>query len=120
MSDNDLVHLASDGDAVLVVRNESCEEQIRLRVKTPLLRASSNVFDVMFGPKFAEGQILNTNTPPEILLEDDPASIKIVCQVVHFQTINLPRQLPACQVLKLAQTADKYDLVEAMNSAFDR
>jgi len=120
MSNNDLVHLASDGDAVLVVRNESCEDQIRLRVKTPLLRASSNVFDVMFGPKFAEGQSLNTDTPPEVLLEDDPASMKIICQVVHFQTSNLPRQLPACQVLKLAQTADKYGLIDVMSLAFDR
>ena len=120
MSENDLVLIAPEGDAVLVVCNESYEQQIKLRVKTSLLRASSTVFNIMFGPKFAEGQTLDDDTPPEIPLEDDPDSMKIICQVVHFQTTSLPRHLPACQVLQLAQTMDKYDLLEAMNLAFDK
>jgi len=109
-----------DGDAVLLVRDESCEQQIRLRVKTPLLREASPVFDIMFGHKFAEGQALDKYAPPEIPLEDDPECMKLICQVVHFQTSNLPRHLPASQVLQLARTVDKYGLLEAMDLAFDR
>lgn len=113
----DVVSIAADGDAILVVKDEFGKQEVKLRVRALLLRAASTFFSALFGPCFAEGQSLDSQNPPEISLVDDPASIEIICKLLHSQHDHLPTSLPAAEVLKLAQTIDKYDLSAAMSSA---
>lgn len=117
MTESEIVPISDDGDAILVVQKQPPEKHTRLRVDSRILRASSKVFEAIFGPYIAEGQQLDRQHPPKIFLRDDPNSIKIICQVLHFRNNNLPDTLVAHDVLTLSQTVVKYRLQEAMKLA---
>lgn len=117
MADDEIVSICSDGDVILVIRDDQQQQQgVKLRVDNYRLQASK-VFKAMFGPNFKEGQHLDKQRPPEISLADDPKSLEIICQVLHFRNNSLPNILDAEKVLKLAQTVEKYELQEAMKLA---
>lgn len=78
MSDDTVVLVAADGDAILVVGDELRESKVKLRVTTSFLRHSSEVFDALFGPHFAEGGRLDKQNPPEIVLQDDAMSMALI------------------------------------------
>lgn len=110
-----LVEIAPDGDLILIVG----PEEARLRVHSMLLRAVSKVFSVMFRPDWKEGQdMLDRDGPAELLLpEDNAAALKIICSVIHHQNREVPQTLAAGDILAVAVTADKYDLVHALRFA---
>ena len=105
-----IIDLAPDGDIVLVVG----PEQARIRVHSLLLKLVSRPFAVMLGPNFKEGQELLASSkrgPIEIKLpDDDPASMEILCKVIHHQSHLLNTPLSPGRLIEVATSADKYDV----------
>lgn len=110
-----LVEIAPDGDLILIVG----PEEAKLRVHSMLLRVVSKVFSVMFRPDWKEGQdMLDRDGPAELVLpEDNAAALKIICSIIHHQNREVPQTLAAGDILAVAVTADKYDLVHALRFA---
>ena len=106
--------ISPNGDVILVVGPQT----VRLRVHSLFLRSASKVFNAMLGPNWSEGQRLSEECPPEVSLEEDnPESLRIICNVIHHQNDNVPDKPPPEQVLEIAIETDKYDLTVAMRYA---
>lgn len=108
--------IATDGDVVLVVG----PGKIRFRVYSLILKVASKPFFSMLGPDWNEGRNLhNYGGPVEILLpEDDAAALEIILHILHHQNNKIPQNLTAEEILCLAITADKYELLECLKLAF--
>ncbi|KAK5951038.1 hypothetical protein OHC33_007791 [Knufia fluminis] len=112
--------ISRTGDIVLVV-GEDTKTALRLRVESYMLRRASKAFDVMFGPRFGEGQNITASNPKDIPLpEDDPDMMKLVCHILHFQSSVVPGTICASDTYKLAKLVDKYFLHDAVRLALDR
>ncbi|KAM5360762.1 hypothetical protein BFJ70_g16769 [Fusarium oxysporum] len=112
---NTVVEIAPDGDLVLIVG----PEETKLRVRSILLMAASKPFSVMLGPDWKEGHDMRDHDGPfELSLPDDnAATLKIICSIIHYQNKKIPRTLSAGDVLAVAVVADKYDCVNALKFA---
>ena len=106
--------IAPTGDTILVVG----EKRTQLRVHSLCMRTASTVFNAMFGPYFAEGQLSNPYLPKEIPMPDDDARAMItICNVIHHRNDILPDILEPTALADLALAADKYDCVLALRYA---
>ncbi|KAH6639137.1 hypothetical protein C7974DRAFT_373411 [Boeremia exigua] len=77
------------------------------RVCKSILMDSSNVFKAMLKPgRFAEGC-----GGPVRLPEDDPASFKLVMDIVHNNYNKIPQTITSSELASLLELVDKYDLV---------
>jgi hypothetical protein len=103
--------IVSDGDVVFVVG----EEKRQLRVHSLFLRTVSSVFNALLGPRYSEGINLSSDTPKSIPLpEDDPETMEIIFNIVHFRTDTFSDQLEPEALIRLAIAIDKYDMVQAL------
>jgi hypothetical protein len=110
-----VIQIAADGDVILVVR----PEKVKLRVPSLFLKAASKPFSAMFGPDWKEGHnILGRDGPVELPMpEDNAATLKLICAIIHHRNKKVPETLAAGDVLGVAVTADKYDCVDALKFA---
>lgn len=117
LSSGAVTDIVSNGDIILVVG----QDKKRLHVSSHMMRAASETFDVLFGPKFSEGQNLHISHPKEIPLPDDDAdAISILCRIVHLQNDSIPATLSPEKCLVLARLVDKYALCRTVYLAADR
>ncbi|USW55797.1 Putative BTB/POZ domain-containing protein [Septoria linicola] len=90
---------------------------------SPCLALNVIVFKVLFSPRFQEGQQpRDSGHPVEIELpEDNSAAMLRLCQMAHFQPVNIvetyfkknaPRS--ASELCDIAKVMDKYDRVEPL------
>ena len=106
--------IAHEGDIILVAG----PDRVHLRVSSHCLRASSKVFEAMFGPHWYEGQGLSSVTPKEVpLVEDDAEALLAVCRVIHHQNEPSKQAYGPLDLLKIAVVIDKYQLNVAMRYA---
>lgn len=99
------------GDVTLAV-DDGFLPPIRLRVSSCILAMASKVFRALFSKKYKEGQPDPESSTKEIPIEDSPKAMKVLCQVLHHQSLDGP--LPANEMLDFAVLVDKYDCVEAV------
>ncbi|ROV92286.1 hypothetical protein VSDG_07238 [Cytospora chrysosperma] len=96
-----------DGDVVFIVG----DKKSRLMVSSVILRNSSPVFDVLLGPKYAEGQELSSKGSVEVPLpEDDPEALTTILCVLHGRNDRVPEEIPGDKLCEIATLCDKYDL----------
>lgn len=114
----DIVNIADGGDVILVVGQGS--NILRLKVHSFILRTASEIFKVMFGPDFVEGKGLSYANPKEVLLEDDdPETMRTICQVIHFRNDMCDESISVDKLWKIVQVVDKYFLNEALKFHID-
>ena len=100
-----------EGDVIFI-----CGET-ELQVSSKVLSLASPVFNALFGPRFAEGQ-LTPSKPIRIDLHDDDAeSMRLMCAVLHDESpyahgIGLER------IERLAVFTDKYGVRTISESIF--
>ncbi|KAJ4348800.1 uncharacterized protein N0V89_010178 [Didymosphaeria variabile] len=82
-----LTTLSYAGDVILKPSGHG-KPAIRLLCSSICLGHGSSVFKAMFEPdRFAEGQTLSVDSPPEIPLpEDHPQAIERLCKILHFRS----------------------------------
>ncbi|KAL1640812.1 hypothetical protein SLS58_006635 [Diplodia intermedia] len=84
-----------------------------LRVCSKVMKLSSPVFRAMLGPHFREGQNLSQATTEEPTIiplpDDDFASMKIICEALHYKETVLPANW-----ITFAGLVDKYDMKDTM------
>lgn len=102
------------GDVILAVGTK--HEEKRLLVSSICMKLASDVFRVMFGPNWREGQNLYTKNPPKVRIHDDANAMRTACCVIHHRNDLLPQHmfLGALSCLRLAVLADKYNLVDTL------
>lgn len=93
------------GDRLLVVNKD--EKQQTFRVSSKAMCLASPVWRAMLDPSgsWKEAQ----DGSHVILPEDDPDSLRIVLDIVHFQFHRIPDSLTYMQLLELSILCDKYD-----------
>ncbi|CZR63200.1 uncharacterized protein PAC_13097 [Phialocephala subalpina] len=105
--------IAPGGDVIFLIS----PEKKRLRVYSLIIKHTSKVFAILFGPQFNEGQnLLNANAQTvEILLpEDDPEAMAVICNVIHGQNDAIIEPLNPTQILKISIAADKRDSITSL------
>lgn len=110
-----IVEIAADGDVILVAG----PGKMKLRVYSLFLKAASRPFSAMFGPDWKEGHnVFDRDGPVELPLpEDNAATLKFVCAIIHHRNKMVPQTLAAGDVFGIAVTADKYDCIDALKFA---
>jgi hypothetical protein len=81
------------------------------------MATASPVFRSMLQPdRFLEGQKLLENKPFTVTQpEDDPAAMKILCDILHFQTDRVPvKEITITLVASIATVVDKYNCAAAI------
>ncbi|KAI5357014.1 putative SKP1/BTB/POZ domain superfamily protein [Septoria linicola] len=118
--------LAADGDVVLIVGRTAKPANGKIqsiRVSSSNLSIISPVFQVLFSPRFQEGQQpRDSGHPVEIELpEDNSAAMLRLCQMAHFQPVNIVETYfkknasrSASLLCDIAKVMDKYDCVEPL------
>lgn len=74
-----------NGDIIFVLG--SSEDATHVQVNSHVLKLASPVFATMFGPHFAEGQSLSSNSssPPQVVLpDDDPEAMVWILSTLHY------------------------------------
>jgi len=104
-----VVNIAAAGDLVLVIG----PEKLKLLVHSLILKTASKPLAAMLGPNWKEGRdMLGADKPVELLLPEDSATaLKYICAIIHYQNNTVPRILGAHDILDIAITADKYNVV---------
>ena len=115
----DLIRIDPEGDVILVVKDKSkTPPEVRgsLLVSTKVLSLASPVFEKLLGPNFAEGVRKRKFSCPEIVLHgDEPDSMRIMLQALHYQRPTELETMGAETLASLAIHCDKYDTVKALN-----
>ena len=92
------------------LRDEATGAVTSLLVSSKVLSLASPVFAALVGPGFREGNNIQRGDCPVIeLLDDDPAAMSIVCNLLHFRYDPVPTHLAPAQLGKLGVLCDKYD-----------
>ncbi|KAF8458586.1 hypothetical protein BDZ91DRAFT_800255 [Kalaharituber pfeilii] len=114
----------ANADLILEVFNEK-KEMLHLRVASTALCIASPVFRAMLSPdRFLEGNILSScsrkGTKFTLTLpEDDPESLIILCNILHFNNYNVPRAISVNSLARLCVLLDKYVCTLAAASWID-
>lgn len=104
--------LDPNGDAILMVIDESHKDKKKLLVSSNVLRLASPVFKALFSRSFSEGDRITTCTRPEITLKDDhPDSMRILLGAFHFKRL---AKVDAKMLAKIAILSDKYNCRRAL------
>lgn len=106
------------GDVVI----NTSTEGFSLLVSSKILSVASPVFAAMFSPHFREGCSLATSSAPITidLLEDAPAALENICNVLHFKHDLVTEEMYFHELLEIAIVADKYDLVKSLGPWRDK
>lgn len=79
-----VVDIAAAGDVVLVVGSEN----IRVRIHSLTLKATSNAFSVILGLNWKGGRDLLEDGSVELLLPKENAkAMEYICAIIHHQNI---------------------------------
>ncbi len=103
-----------NGDIAFVLG--SSEDATHVQVNSQVLKLASPVLTAMFGPHFAEGQGLSSNSskPVQVPLPDDnPEAMVWILLALHYcekPAFDIPLRL----LLRIAVHCDKYDLTRAL------
>ncbi|CAG7958013.1 unnamed protein product [Penicillium salamii] len=110
-----IVNIDAAGDIILVVG----PEKLRLRVRSLFLKAASKLSGTILGPDWKEGHdILGTGLPVEIVLpEENATALRCICAILHHQIKLLPQIMAVNDVLRVAVTANKFGVVDALTFA---
>ncbi|KAJ5365939.1 hypothetical protein N7517_008825 [Penicillium concentricum] len=110
-----VVDIAPAGDIILVVG----PEQLKLRVQSLFFKAASKLLCAIQGPNWKEGHdMTGAGLPVEILLpEEDATAMRCICAILHHQLTLVPKIMDAHDVLRVAVTAKKFGVVEALTFA---
>lgn len=74
----------------------------------------------MLAPRFKEGRELAHSSTVEIPLPDDePVPMVILCNIMHMRHDAVPRKLAADQIIRLAETCDKYACANAVKPSVE-
>lgn len=74
----------------------------------------TQVFKAMLRPGgFIEGRQLAQNGSVEVQLDDDPAALKILLQVVHNRFKDVPKEVNLDMLTKFSTLVDKYQMLDA-------
>ena len=103
--------------ADLIVNLDDGESESRFRVPSQVLAAASSCFQVSFGPT-AQFEAANDvrraaihgSFSAEIHLDDNPAAMKLVLQILCFRYTELPATVDFRTIVEIAIIADKYEL----------
>ncbi len=118
-----MIHsIDADPAGDLVLKVGSGEEATLIRVQSKVLGLASPVFAAMLSPRFAEGQNLEDNkkmvdaTTTIDLPNDDPASMSLLCKILHFKKDAAQRPFyPPDILIGLAVICDKYNMSRALS-----
>lgn len=110
-----VVDIAAAGDVILVVGSEN----VRLRVHSLTLKATSKPFSALLGPNWKEGRdLLDEDGFVELLLpEDNAMAMEYICAIIHHKNKMLSTTMTPDDFLEVVVTADKYDFVDALTFA---
>ncbi|KAI9689924.1 MAG: hypothetical protein M1822_009806 [Bathelium mastoideum] len=100
--DRDLVNIDDNGDIILWTKTKG------FRVNSAVLVLASPVFKAMFRPnQFLEGSVPRFSTLPyNLSLGDDSDAMKLLCDILHFNTPEMP--IPIDMLAQLGQLCIKY------------
>lgn len=111
---SDRIEIDLNGDLILLVGEES--GQIRMRVSSSVLSATSPMFQNMLSGRFKEGNSLDSEDPEEIPLPEDYAvTVEVFCNIAHQNGSKVPSQLSPHELLLFAEFVDKHQC----QSSFD-
>lgn len=110
-----VVDIAPAGDIILVVG----PEQLKLRVQSLFLKTASKLRCAILGSNWKEGDDTPVAAfPVEILLpEEDATALRCICAILHHQRTLVPQLTTVHDVLRVALTAKKFGVVEALTYA---
>ena len=103
------------GDVLLELTKAGAPDCDTLQVSSKVLTLVSPVFAAMFNGRFRESQRnLDGSFAPVKLLDDDPAAMTLLCNILHFKSADLP-EVPDLELFAaLAVVGDKYDCFKAI------
>lgn len=101
----DIVEIDPEGDTVVKVGGGAEGRLMRVSIKT--LSLASEVFKVMLGPNWIEGQGTHSAERPLTLPEDDPQAMEILFKLAHFK-IRDPDEIPVECLTRILLACDKY------------
>jgi hypothetical protein len=93
------------------------ESKVEIETVPQVMATASPVFRSMLQPdRFFEGQKLLENKPLTVTLsEDDPAAMKLLCKILHFQADKVPvKKISLTLLASIATVVDKYDCAIAI------
>ena len=110
------IELDPNGDAILVVKNETANTQKEFRVSTATLALASEYFKTLFRSDFREGRETLRGDCPEIILQDsDPEVMQTILSILHFKDLDRHVEPPSPQRLAaIAVHADQYRCAPAL------
>ncbi|ORY78651.1 senescence-associated protein-domain-containing protein [Protomyces lactucae-debilis] len=106
------VEIHPEGDVFLEVGKTDADAYAssRLQVSSALLKHHSRMFRAMLSPSFEEGTTLTANDQITVTLsDDDPASVELLCAVIHSRGDLVPLSVSLQEMKSIAQLADKWD-----------
>lgn len=102
-------------DTCMDDENNTEQKTIRVRCSSKHLTLASPVFEAMLSRNFKEDAILRSKGTSELpLLNDDPAVLLILLNIIHGQTKEIPLEIDLCMLTKIAIVVDKYQLQMVM------
>jgi hypothetical protein len=114
LADEDLglERIDPDGNVILLVEGQSTA---RFLVSSKILSMASPMFAKLFDFNFYEGiQMANSSCPTISLREDDPAAMRTIIRILHYQEPEQDNPMDAETFAILAIHCDKYDCVKAL------
>lgn len=113
----DLITIDPNGDVILECRDKDMDITKDFLVSSKILQLASPVFVGMFRPDFKEGtQLLHAGRPVIELQEDDPSTMSVILEILHFRYDIKDDDINAERLARLATHSDKYDLSRALSS----
>lgn len=109
-------NLCEFGDVTLVIE-DGYHPQLKMKVNSCILASTSKVFRTLFRGCFAEGEAIRSGTTREIYMNDKPTPMLALCQLLHLKP--LEPSIGRGDILDFALLVDKYDCVQALQSAID-
>ena len=86
-------------------------------VSSKHMMLASPVFKAMLNGNFKEGRALQTDGNVKVELpDDDPAAFRIILNILHGRNRSVPRVINLKALTRIAILADKYRMVEAIES----
>jgi hypothetical protein len=101
-----------NGDLILIVG----PDQIRFKVARAVCRLACPSWNAMFSGRFVEGYATEVELPA-----DDAEALLLLLNILYYRTSSIPVLGPLSLQLiaRVAQLADKYDLVNHVQSRID-
>ncbi|KAK6823342.1 hypothetical protein RU639_005902 [Aspergillus parasiticus] len=109
---HDVERIDPDGNVILRVEGRNVAQFL---VSSKILSVASPVFAKLFSSKFSEGMQMISSTCPTIsLYEDDPAAMRTIIKILHYQDPMQDNPITAEAFAILAIHCNKYDCIRAI------